>query len=431
MLTGRRIRAWREGNGGWRNIGVWTSRTAAQNRDTSQYSPDAAVQLAPVTAVVSYIARAAASSDLVLEERTGDGTGEVVTDGLPSWLDPARRPNLLQSRYEFIYNVATNLLVGGNAGVRILDRRAGVPDTIVSIPSGLLSVYVSGRRVARDEYIPGYGGLAELKYVVDDATALDPYTSLSPDGDLLHMRLITRDDLVYGMSPLQWAAPPLRIALAADAYAEYGFTTPWPHGILSGKGKLTKEAADAVAADFEKIRANPDKVHIPIVSSGDWDFVTTYIPPEQLQLLDTRKFAFSLVCAIYGVPEAMVSSPNAQISGTAFRAMLSGYAKGTQIPFNNMLAAYLSELVPGYVVRLVPRHLTELDPLEQSRVFDRYLRNGTILRSEVRKELGLPPIADIDSMPMPGGGTPGDGGGDSDSGPDDGMSDERFTNEEG
>ena len=128
------------------------------------------------------------------------------------------------------------------------------------------------------------------------------------------MRLITRDDLVYGMSPLQWAAPPLRIGFSGGCVCGIRvYYALGRMGYLAGKGSLTKEAADAVAADFEKIRANPDKVHIPVVTSGDWNFVTTYIPPEQLQLLDTRKFAFSQVCAIYGVPEAMVSSPNAQI----------------------------------------------------------------------------------------------------------------------
>lgn len=428
MLTARRIAAWRDNNGGWRNLGVFTSRSAAQNRDTSQYSADAAVQLAPVTAVVSYIARAAASSDLVLEQRKPDGTAELVTGGLPSWLDRNSRPNLWQTQYEFIYNLATNLLVNGNAGVRVLGRKGGRPDTVVSVPGNLMSVYADGELKGRGDYLPGYGGLDNLRYVLDDGGELRPYSALRPDGELLHLRLMTKDDLIYGSSPLMWATPPLRTALAADAYAEYGFTSPWPHGILTAKGTLSKENAKAVQDDFEKIRNNPDKTHIPPVTSGDWQFISTYIPPEQLQLLDTRKFGFSVVAALYGVPEALVSSPNSQISGTAYRAMLTGYARGTQIPFNELIARYLSELIGGpYDVRLTPRHLTELDPLEESRVYDRYVRMGVILPSEVRVKLGLPVVEGIDDRPTPGG--PGDSGGDSDP-MEDGEPDERYTNED-
>ena len=429
MLTARRVRAARE-RGGWRNLGVFVSRTAAQNRDTAQYSPDGAVQLAPVTAVVTYIARAAASSDLKLEKRMDDGSSEIVDEGLPGWLDPDLRPNHIQNRYEFIYSLATNLLISGNAGIRIMSRRAdGVPDMVTTIPGNLLSVVVGGERLGLDEYIPGYGSLTGLRYVIDDGTDLMPYNSLMRDGEVMHLRLMTKDDLVYGRSPLMWATPPLRTALAADAYMEYSLTVPWPHGILANKGRLTAENAMSVAGELEKVRRDPDRVHLPPIVSGDWEFISTYIPPEQLQLLDTRRFNFSMVCSLYGVPEALISGPSGMVSGTAFRAMLTGYARGTQVPFNNMVAAYLSELTPpGYEVRLVPRHLTELDKLEESRVLERYVKMGAVLRSEVRQQIGLPPIVGIDDMPMPGAG-PGDRGGDSDSGRDF-ESDERFTNEE-
>ena len=431
MLRAKRVSAWRDGNGGWRNLGVFTSRSAAQNRDTSQYSPDGAVQLAPVTAVVTYIARAAAASDLKLEKRLDDGSSEIVDDGpIPAWLDKDSRPNMLQTQYEFIYNLATNLLVGGNAGIRILDRQGGRPNRVITVPGNLLSVVVGGQRVGLDEYIPGYGSLTGLRYVIDDGTDLLPYTSMTRDGEILHLRLMTKDDLVYGRSPLMWATPPLRSALAADAYMEYSLTTPWPHGILSAKGNITAERAKSVQASFHEILRNPDRTNVPPVVQGDWDWITTYIPPEQLQLLDVRRFNFSMVCSLYGVPEALISGPSGMVSGTAFRAMLTGYARGTQIPFNNMLADYLTELAPeGYQVRLVPRHLTELDKLEESRVLERYVKMGAVLRSEVRAQIGLPPIDGIDEMPMPGGAGPGDGGGDSDSGKDF-EPDESFTNEE-
>ena len=81
---------------------------------------------------------------------------------------------------------------------------------------------------------------------------------------------------------------------------------------------------------------------------------------------------------------------------------------------------------PGHRVRLRPQHLLEADPLEESRILDRYLRVGVVKRSEVRQELGLPPIEGIDDEDWPGMG-PGDEGGDSPSGKDDGTEDEKPT----
>ena len=132
---------------------------------------------------------------------------------------------------------------------------------------------------------------------------------------------------------LMWATPPLRSALAADAYMEYSLTVPWPHGILSAnKGRLTAERRD-VCGRVRSLRFYRTLIRIGCMCrlwfQGDWELdFTTYIPPEQLQLLDTRRFNFSMVCSLYGVPEALISGPSGMVSGTAFRAMLTGYARG-------------------------------------------------------------------------------------------------------
>ena len=431
MLTGNRIatlRAQARAGGGWRSISVFTTRSAAENRDTGQYSPDHAIQLAPVTAVVSYIARAFAASELVVERRAGGRWG-MVEDGLPAWCDPLMRPNWLQSNYDFRFNLAANLLIAGRAAVKVLSRMDGVPYEVISVPSHLVYVHPLSDRGQFE--IPGYGPMSDVVYEVD-GEQLMPYTAGMRDGRLLYLKLMTYSDLLYGQSPLAWAAPPLRTALAADAYAEYALTTPWPHGLLAAKGNLTKENANAVQADFEKVRRDPSKTHIPVVTSGDWQFITTYIPPEQLQLVETRKLAFSEVCAAYTFPEGLISSPNTRMTGAAYRQMLMGYARGTQVPFNNMITGYLSELLPaGWRARAVPKHMTT-DEAEQSRVIDRYIRNGVLHRSEARMELGLPEWPGIDDEPMPGGGGggmgPGDRGGDSDSGGDTGVVEEKTTN---
>ena len=386
MLTGNRLARLRAQArmGGWRSISVFTTRSAEQNRDTSQFSPDHAIQLAPVTAVVSYIARAFAASETAVERRVA-GRWEMVEDGLPAWADPGQRPNWLQSNYDFRFNLAVNLLIAGRAGVKVLSRMGGVPYEVISVPSHLVYIHPVSERGPFP--IPGYGSQSEVVYEVDGEQLL-PYTASTRQGSLLYLKLMTYSDLLYGQSPLMWAAPPMRTALAADAYAEYGLTTPWPHGMLTAKGKLTKENANSVQQDFEDVRRDPTKTHIPIVTDGDWEWITLYIPPEQLQLVETRKLSFSQVCAIYNFPEGLISSPNVRMTGAAYRQMMMGYAKGTQIPFNNLITGYLTELLPeGWRLRAVPRHMT-IDEAEQSRVIDGTSKTGCFTAVRRGRNLG-------------------------------------------
>ena len=420
------MEGWRKAAyGKFEDFGVYPRGLPAEtNRDVKQYNHNRAIQLAPVTSVVKYIATQAASSELVLEKYE-DGKWEVVDENLPDWLNPESQPNKYQSHYDFIFNIACNLLVGGQVGILVTEYKAGRPNQLVTIPANYLNITYRGRRLGRTDYIPGYASAGEVEYFLDDGEYIKPY----PDGDLLQIKLMTRDNIVYGESPLMWAAPPLRMALAADAYSEFAITTPWPHGILSTKGRTTPEHIKSLQKQLERVMRSPYKSHLPPITSGDLNFIQTYIRPEELQLLDTRKFAISEVCGLYGVPEALISSPTSRITGSGYRAMLNGYAKGTQIPFNNMIGNSLAVLVEGkYRIRLRPIHLTELDPLEESRVLERLVKAGIITINEARTEIGKTRIEGGDELLLPTS-TPEDGG-DSDSGKDDGTPDERYEDEE-
>ena len=432
MLTSQRLSKWRKAQfGGFSPFGVSPSYPAEINRDTKNYNYDRAVQLAPVSSVVRFIASQTAASDLLLEAKVEEDKWEIVDENLTSWLDVDKRPNTHQSQYDFLYNLACNLLVGGQVGVLILSRKNGRPDKLVSIPSRHLNITYRGNTIGREDYIPGYAHSGDIHYYLDDGEYVEPYTSLTPQGDLLHLKLMTRNSIIYGESPLMWAAPPLRTALAADAYTEFAITTPWPHGILTTKGRPTPEHIKSLQKQLNRVMNSPHKTHIPPITSGDLDFIQTYIKPEELQLLDTRKFAISQVCALYGVPEALIGSAIAKATGSGYRSLLNGYAKSTQIPFNNLIADALSEFIEGdYRVRLRPKHIMELDPLEESRVLTRLVSGGIITANEARKEIGKEPIEGGDELRVSTMPSDGDDGGDSDSGKDEDTADETETNEE-
>ena len=432
MLTSKRMV---QAGSIWRSLNYFRRKTAEQNSDTANYTPEDATQLAPVTAAVGLLGRAAATSEIVVERYTSAGYWERVTDDLPAWADPDRQPNPWQSRYTYLYNLAANLLVSGNgiAEVRARGWKGGWPHQVVSVPFRVTNVYVNGYETSQADLagglgLPGYGGeIQEIRYSIDNRIGLRPLTSLTPDGDVLHLRYMTKDDLVFGWSPLHWAAPPVRTAIAADAQAELAFKNPMPPGILFNKGKIGQETAKEGARYYRSVMENPEKRHSPLFLSGDWQFVSNFIPPDQVQLLDTRRFTFDVVASLFGIPAALMSSPTAPVAGSAIRNLQRGFTMGTVVPFLHLLAVDHSALMPpGYRCRFKPAHMLDLEPLEQSRVAERYIHTGVVRRSEVREELGLPPIPGLDDEPMPGQQL-GDDGGDSDSGGDEATMDEMPT----
>ena len=420
----------------WRTMTYYRRKTAQQNIDTASYRADDALQLAPVTAAVSLLARAAATSEVVVERWTSDGYWARVADNLPAWADPDRQPNPWQSRPVYMWNLVANLLVNGN-GISAVQTRTwngGWPDQIVSVPFQITSVYVDGAQVSQTDVmtsgnlgLPGYGGqIRDIRYQVDGRIQLRPLTTLDSSGDVLHIRWMTKDDLVFGWSPLHWSAPPMRTAIAADAQAELAFNHPMPPGVMFNKGKIGQEKAQEADRYWRNVVRNPDKIHQPLFLSGDWSFISTYMDPNQVQLLETRRFTYDLVASLYGIPAALLSAPDVSVAGSAIRSLQRGWTMGTVVPMLNMLGVEHSALLPrGYRVRYKPAHMLELEPLEQSRVDERYAKIGVIRRSEIRSELGLPPIDGLDDEPWPSG--MGGDGGDSDSGKDEPVMDEMPT----
>ena len=438
------------GNFGWGSW--WRSKPAQRNIDTAQWRPDDSIQLVPVTAAVLLLARTLSLSDMIVERLGSDGRWRRTTahKDIPAWADPQRRPNEFQSHDEFLKNISLNLTVFGNAVVRPVERKhlGEWPSQVASYPWWTVSVYPAGsnepvtfeRRMndmdaARKLGVPGQGGAyTEIRYHVDGAPNLGPLTSLTPKGDVLHIRYATLHDVIFGQSPLSWAAPAIRSAVAADAYAELGIVYGFgPPGILAHRGKPGTGAVEAMTSYLEEVMRNPQRRHSPTIASGEWNYIRTFIPPAELQLMESRKYAFSLAAAAYGVPRELLGSPDVQIGGTGIRHLQRYFAVFSGHDHLRSVGAALSEMLPpDFRVRFIPNHLLELEPSEQSRVHDRYIRAGVMMPSEVRAELGLPDEVKMTEMDEKVceklWGSVGEGGGASDSGKDFGEEDTRTTN---
>ena len=116
-------------------------------------------------------------------------------------------------------------------------------------------------------------------------------------------------------------APTLRAALAGEAHAELFFQTGGiPTGVLSADSKdaLNDENAEAIKKHYKRIMQNPDNRFAPLVLTGPWKYLSTFVNPEQMQLIDSRKFNYSAASAIYGVPPPLIGGPDVTTWGQGY-----------------------------------------------------------------------------------------------------------------
>ncbi len=394
----------------WSPGGVLVSRNAAENRNPANYSPALALQIAPIWSAVTLLADAFAVAEL----RVLDEMGKQVKMDLPVWADPDLRPNQDQSHVDLRRHVGMSYLVGANAYLQILNREGGYPSSIVSIPPDEAApTWIKGvsPNTAAASYQITYNGIQHV-----------PYSSARVNGSIFHLRWFTLESRVLGVSPLERAAPPLRTALAAEATAELYFASGGlPPSILSYKDSgAGATQMDELVEHYKEIRRRPEMAHIPLPIEGDVQWLSTYIAPEQAQLLDSRKFTWHSAASIYHVHPALLAGPQTAATLAGYREIRRDHREGTQQRFLDAMSMAFTELLPpGLRVHFRPGE-PALPPLEKSRYYERLLKMRVITPAEVRAQLGYPEhpeiLDELPSAPMPL-----EDGGDSDSAKDDGT----------
>ena len=422
--------------GAWRQWGdYWRTKTAEQNIDTRDWASEDALQVAPFTAAVLVLAKTVSASEWIVERVRSDGEWErVPARQLPAWLEGGKRPNRWQSQQDFRKMLSLNLNLFGNALAVAQDKtwNGGWPNQMVAYPWSDASVSVDGLLAEQERGLglPGYGSIpGRVEYVLSGKGGYRPLTSFSPEGDVVHIRYATVHDVVFGHSPLAWAAPAVRSAVAADALAELGFLYGMMGpGILAHKGKPGDGLIDTTRKYLSEVMRNPQNRHSPLLVSGEWTYHRTQASSSEMQMMEQRKLSWSLAAAVFGVPKELLGGPDNSLSGTGIRHLQRYFAIFHAHDHLVTLSSALTEALPrGWQLRIVPNHLLELEPAEQSRVIERLVKLGVMSPSEARQELGMPPLEGVDeNWEKIMGGSP-DQGGESDSGKDEGTEDEKTT----
>ncbi|MBV5296680.1 MAG: phage portal protein [Rhodoferax sp.] len=333
-----------------RLIGTQYSTPSYGEEAASPVTFDSAMQLSAVWACVKLLAETVSSLPLSVYKIGANGRKIAESHALSILF--SGKVNKYQTKVEFFETVILNLIMHGNAYCVI--QRIG--DRII----GLLPIMSA----------------QVTTVLLNDGTVTHQYThdagvTVYADENIWHLKLMGNG--VIGLSPLAYQRNTLGIAQAAEsAVTKIYKNGAKPSGVLSIDRILTKEQRQQVRDSFTTLTVSTDD-RLMVLEAG-MKFQAISLSPQDIELLNSRKFQISEICRWYGVPSVMVNDNNGTSTwGSGIAQIMEGFYKITLRP--------LLEKIESSI------HANLLSPTEQQRMevefdFDALLRGDSKTRYE-------------------------------------------------
>jgi HK97 family phage portal protein len=301
------------------------SPTAYSETSATPVTFDSAMQLSAVWACVKLISETVASLPLNIYKTTDSGRKLAKNHELTLLF--SGKPNRYQTKIEFFETVLLNLVVHGNAYCQIV--RTG--DRITS----LLPLMSAQMEVTLDK-----SGAVIYEYTHDSGV------QAFSEKTIWHLKLMGNG--IVGMSPLAHQRNTLGIAQAAESQTSRIYVNGGkPSGVLTYDKFLTTEQRDQLKTKYNTLTDGNNTRFM--VLEGGMTFNAVSLTPEDIELLDSRKFQISEICRWYGVPSVMVNdNSGGTVWGSGIEQIVAGFYKVTLRPLLEKIeASIINNLMSG------------------------------------------------------------------------------------
>lgn len=307
-------------------------------------------------------------------------------------------PNRYQTKQEFFETLALNLVTTGNSYCAIDRGTNGAPVSLLPLMSGQMKTELDA------------DGSVIYHYTTSEGT-LKIYSAES----IWHVKLFGNG--ITGLSPLGYMAKSLGVAMDSDdraaTLAASGGKT---NGVLMVDKLLTPEQRERIRQNFGDLtEGRTDQL---FVLEASMKFERTSLSPQDMQLLETRKFQTEDIARFMGVPSVLINDH----AGTT--AWGSGIYQIIQGFYKLGLKPYLERFESSIKRHLIPRR--DWDKVDIKFDFDSLLRadrqtrmdansaainSGQLTPNEARRDEGRPPQSGgdniyLNSTLVPAGTTP-------------------------
>ena len=173
---------------------------------------------------------------------------------------------------------------------------------------------------------------------------------------ILHVRSgVLTAGSIMGAGPLQLQSRALALALAGDESAsEMHVSGSIPSGVINSAAELSQEEAKELKNAF--VQAHGGRQKSPAVLSGGLTYQALSFSPDDLQLLESRRYSAEQICTIFGVPPHMIG------------VSTDGNSK-TYSNVQQDLRSFVQFTLRGYMSR-IEQSLSTLLPRGQVALFD-------------------------------------------------------------
>ncbi|WP_316184709.1 phage portal protein [Bradyrhizobium sp. SZCCHNRI1003] len=296
-----------------------------------------------------------------------------------------RRPNRIQTWFEFVLQMQAALLLRNNAYAVILRDANGRPTQLIPVnPDAVMvleavdgSIFYQVNRV----------GLFQLAMLRDLPVSI-------PEEDILHLRGLTFNMLV-GANTIALARDSIGVALGLEQQvARFMANGARPSGVLQTAKTLSLDAAQRLRDQWEALRSGLANVGRTAILEDGLEWKEMQLSGADLQLLEQRKFSREEVALWWGVPLHKLNVPaeNARIKVSDAE---QNYVNTTIMPDLELWEQKFAQVFAldddDLEIDFDERNLLRAAEAERVNVQRLKVMSGLATQNECRAEEGKPP----------------------------------------
>ncbi len=306
-------------------------------------------------------------------------------------LDLLGRPNPMQGGADLLESFYGQLLLSGDGYLEAAGQDLkGAPKELYVLRSDRMRV------------VPGRDGwpVAYEYSVGAKKHRFDMTTDFAP---ICHVRAFHPQDDHYGLSPMQAAASAVDVHNAASKWSKALLdNAARPSGAIvysgvDGQGTLQNDQYTRLVEEIEMNHQGARNAGRPMLLEGGLDWKPMGFSPSDMEFLKTKEGAAREIALAFGVPPMLLGLPGDNTYANYAEANRAFY-RLTVLPLVGKVAVAISGWLPeayGEAVKLS----SDLDgvpalALEREAQWNRVSAAGFLSKTEKRRILGLPAVAD-------------------------------------
>lgn len=332
-----------------------------------------AMQVSTVFACTRLIAQTCAALPLGLYERTPDGRKPMPEDH-PVWELMKYEPNKDMTALDFRHAMYAQRVLWGNGYAHI----KWMGNNPVSV------------KPMRPEFMTPFRDGGEVKYRYNTDNGVEEFKAK----DIFHLRGWSPDGLV-GVSALGYAREALGLSVVADQSAAKSVDGT-ARAVLELDDYPTDKQKERIRQMYGNNRTVEFSDGLAIIPGG-MKYRAISIPPDDLQLLESRQFQVPEICRFFGVPSVLVDG------ASSTSAWPASYEQQMQQFLGLTIKPYLDEFEDKVSASFMTRDerrkyyaehniegLLRADSAGRSAFYSSGLQNGWLTVNEVRMRENLP-----------------------------------------